>query len=104
MKLIFCEECYDIVKLKKNVERTCECGKSGGRYIDSLNAEVWGPCFKLGFSNHSFTAAVISQSLSGDSTEKMAYGTGYVTKGREFEAFIIPESANTMKRIDKNSG
>jgi hypothetical protein len=31
----------------------------------------------------------------------MVYGMGYVTKGRDFEVFIIPESAKTMKRVDK---
>lgn len=104
MKLIFCKECRDVVALKENIDRTCECGKSGGRYVDDLNAEIWGPCLKLGFSNHSFSAAIIAQRLSGDSTEKMAYGTGYVTKGRDFEAFIIPESAETMVRVDQKNG
>jgi hypothetical protein len=104
MKLIFCEKCHDLVKLKKKMDRTCECGESGGKYVDDLNAEIWGPCYKIGFANHSFTAAIIAQRLSGDSTEKMVrvYGRqGYVTKGRKFEAFIIPESAETMKRVDK---
>ena len=104
MKLIFCEKCHDLVKLKKKMDRTCECGESGGKYVDDLNAEIWGPCYKIGFANHSFTAAIIAQGLSGDSTEKIAYGIACVTKGRNFEAFIIPESAKTMKRIDKNMG
>jgi hypothetical protein len=101
MKLIFCEKCHDLVTLRKNVDRTCECGESGGKSVDDLNAEIWGPCYKIGFANHSFTAAIIAQRLSGDSIEKMQYGIASVTKGRDFEAFIIPESAKTMKRVDK---
>jgi hypothetical protein len=42
MKLIFCEKCHDLVKLKKKMDRTCECGEFGGKYVDDLNAEIWG--------------------------------------------------------------
>jgi hypothetical protein len=102
MKLILCEKCSDIVALRLNLGISrCFCGESGGRYVDELNAEVWGPCFKLGFANSSLIAALRAQKFEGDSKETMIYGYKRVTKGRDFQAFIIPESADTMKRIDK---
>ena len=101
MKLILCEKCCDVVSLRLGVDRSCECGESGGRYVDNLNAEVWGPCFKLGFANSTLVSALRLQKHSGDSAEKMRYASGVVTKGRDFQAFVIPESASTMKRVDK---
>jgi hypothetical protein len=101
MKLILCEKCSDIVALKTGLDRSCACGQSGGRYVDGLNAEVWGPCFKLGFNNSSLVEALLAQKFEGDSKETMIYGYKRVTKGRDFQAFVIPESADTMKRIDK---
>lgn len=103
MKLILCEKCSDVVALKVDVVRNCFCGLSGGRYVDELNAEVWGPCFKLGFANSSLVAALRAQKFDGDSKEVMAYAGGLVTKGRDFRAFVIPESAETMKRVEKPS-
>jgi hypothetical protein len=101
MKLILCEKCSDVVALKLDIDRSCSCGKSGGRYVNELDAEVWGPCFKLGFANSSLINALRAQKFEGDSKEVMAYAAGLVTKGRDFQAFIIPESAETMKRVEK---
>ena len=101
MKLILCEACSDIVALKIGMGRSCSCGQSGGRYINNLDAEVWGPCFKIGFANASFIEALSAQKFEGDSKETMIYGYERVTKGRDFKAFIIPESAETMKRVEK---
>ena len=101
MKLILCEKCSDIVALKMNTIRSCACGESGGRYLDNLNAEMWGPCFKIGFANSSLANALRAQKFEGDSKETMIYGYERVTKGRDFKAFIIPESAETMKRVEK---
>lgn len=103
MKLILCEMCSDIVALKIGTGRSCSCGQSGGRYINNLDAEVWGPCFKIGFANASFIEALRAQKFEGDSKETMIYGYERVTKGRDFQAFIIPESAETMKRVEKPS-
>lgn len=103
MKLILCEKCSDVVALKVNIDRSCFCGLSGGRYIDTLDAEVWGPCFKLGFANFSLVKALRAQKFNGDSHEVIPYAGGLATKGRSFEAFVIPESATSMKRVE-NSG
>lgn len=103
MKLILCEKCSDVVALRVGRDRTCECGKSGGRYLDKVNAEVWGPCFKLGFDNSSLVTALRAQKFYGDSSVEMLYAGKMVTKGRDFQAFVIPESASTMKRVKKPS-
>ena len=51
MKLIFCPECRDIVKLRME-PRNCLCGKSGGRYnADGDSATIWGASRVLAISN-----------------------------------------------------
>jgi hypothetical protein len=83
LKLIFCKECYDVVRLTEK-ERTCECKKSSGKYVDDLNAEISGPCIPLGFDNFSFSDAVRNQ------PEKSGWG-------KQFTAFVIPKKCNTIK-------
>jgi len=58
MKLLICMECEDIVKLTFT-DKHCSCGKSGGRYVDELNAVIHGPCEPLGFANKSFIICTI---------------------------------------------
>jgi hypothetical protein len=57
MKLLFCPECTDIIKLNFD-KRFCQCGKSSGAYLpDGLKAWVDGEGFVLGFDNTSFVEA-----------------------------------------------
>lgn len=83
MKLIFCKKCQDVFKLHK-IDRKCVCGLSSGYYEqDGLNAVISGKfAIPLGFGNHSF-----AQSILGGS--------------RNFEAFIIPENAKTIRRGER---
>lgn len=90
MKLIFCVKCYDIVRLQHE-PRECACERSSGRYIDDLNASISGPCIPLGFANTSFINALREQKRNGDKDD------GF---GREFTAFVIPESAPSVVRVD----
>ncbi len=84
MKLIFCTECHDVVKLQR-VYRTCSCGKSGGMYRpDGLTAIVSGNSIPIGIANKSFTDAI---------KNRPAQGTG-----SEFCAFVIPEKCDTIDR------
>ena len=39
MKLILCPHCQDVVRLKRGTSR-CMCGKSWGRYVNDIDAEV----------------------------------------------------------------
>jgi hypothetical protein len=87
MKLIFCPECWDVVKLSTKSTRTCECGKASGRYIDNLNAEISGTAVAVGFNNFSFAFAVRGQPERG--------------MGKNFEAFVIPKECPTIKNLKK---
>jgi hypothetical protein len=55
----------------------------------------------LGFANSSFIEAARAQLWDGDSKNTMWYAGKNVAKGREFEAFIVPESADS---VDWNYG
>lgn len=95
MKLLFCLDCYDIVKLL-DTERTCSCGKSKGMYIDKLNATYSGNAKLLGFSNTSFRDALREQKYRDNKNFKLAY-----LDGAEFTAFIIPDNAKSINKSNK---
>jgi hypothetical protein len=100
VKLLVCRSCTDVFSLRHK-ERTCSCGLCGGRYVDDLEAEVWGPddgFWVLGFENSSLSRAIRDQITLGDRVEVMGGVYGDQVKGREFNAFIIPESARTVVR------
>lgn len=86
MKLIYCFECQDVVRLF-NVERKCQCGKSSGRYTDYLNAVISGPCVPLGFDNGSIARAFRYRDFRPHN---------------EFTAFIIPHNCATVQHFDGN--
>jgi hypothetical protein len=90
MKLIYCTQCKDIVLLHAR-ERKCYCGESSGRYLDELNAEYSGPCLMLGIDNGSLYDAVQLHKKHPDGE-----------LGIRFEAFIIPETAATVKRKESD--
>lgn len=103
MKLLFCPNCQDVRKIggppmydereqRSNIQAEtvyCRCHKSWGVYVDNLNAVYGGDAVMLGFSNSSLGMALTDQDAFGDKS------TGL---GRIFEAFIIPESAPTVRR------
>lgn len=89
MKLIFCLECHDVVRLFHE-DRACRCGGSGGRYTDTLNAEIWGTCVPLGFENRAFAVAL----------QKRPEGPG---KGSRFLAFVIPKICDTVRVVDPSN-
>lgn len=101
MKLICCARCNEVFSLGYTYKE-CTGGHGGGMYIGTLNAKVWGPkelILVLGFANSSFVDAARAQLRDGDLKETMRYPGGPVTKGRDFTAFIIPESAPTVARF-----
>ena len=84
MKLIFCTECQDVVKLVKDKIKKCKCGRCSGKYIDGLNAWYSGDSvIPLGFSNPSFIEAIHKQPETG--------------LGKLFSAFVIPKECDTFK-------
>lgn len=73
--------------------------------MDSVTAKVWGPrdkIFVLGFANGSFVSALQDQIAFGDRKEQMRYGPGFETKGRDFTAFVIPDSATSVIRVEQD--
>ena len=88
MKLIYCRECRDIVRLAHHT-RYCECGKSRGWYEeDGLHATIGGPCIPLGIHNGDFALARNNRRSSGP--------------GFRFEAWVIPEKCDTVNEEDPN--
>lgn len=57
MKLLYCRECDDVVRLLDD-ERTCMCGATKGRYLDEKNAVFSGPAEPFAISNSQFAVAV----------------------------------------------
>lgn len=101
MKLIFCNNCEDILSLRLDTNRSCTCGRSSGHYIDGLHAVVSGPCTVLGFDNKSLLRAKHNDNAIM-SHETDTYRAIHVNSGGcRFEAFIIPEGAPTVKRIQQ---
>ena len=85
MKLIFCPECYDIVKLTLE-HRTCYCGDAWGYYEpDGFNATIGGGAIPLGILNDSFVRALKNRRPSG--------------MGERFDAFVIPKRCETVKEM-----
>ena len=97
MKLLYCKSCADIVKLRL-VPRTCACGKSSGHYTSLVNADIGGPCLVLGLDNRGFYAA-IEHPQRKDGIQLGTPSVGVVL-GVEFPAFILPESARSIRRVD----
>jgi predicted nucleic acid-binding Zn-ribbon protein len=92
MKLLFCTSCGEVFSLKKS-EVKCSCLRSGGKYLDDINAEYYGTCIPLGFSNTSFAMAW-SKTLQAPSP----------TTTVEFTAFVVSPTSRTFRRKDKNDG
>ena len=58
-----------MINLISTHEKACECGQSGGKYIDKINAEYWGDdAVVFGIDNNSFFAR-----LKGDKQREDIY-------------------------------
>lgn len=87
MKLLFCLSCTDVIRLIPERARHCSCRRSGGVYIDGINAVIWGNTMPLGFDNKSLAAAIMNQPDEG--------------LGMRFEAFVIPKKCPSLEVIKK---
>jgi hypothetical protein len=98
VKLLLCLKCQDVQKLAMYPEAAwCSCRSSWGQYVNDLDAEFGGEhAMLLGIHNSSLAHAIRDQLRLGDITEGWHAGLG-----RKFEAFIIPESAPTVRREGK---
>ena len=94
MKLLLCKECVSVFNLTFK-EKTCECGKTKGKYLDKLNAEYSGPGVPIGFSNKSFIDAIRIQEFFND---KEKDNKDVCCRGEEFDSFVIPDWATSISK------
>ena len=85
MKLLFCPVCQDVLRLRAHI-RFCDCKKSYGRYIDSINAIIGGRAIPIGFANRSLVRALENRPKAG--------------LGERFDAFVIPELCDSVEQCD----
>lgn len=94
MKLLCCARCNEVFSLGY-AYKECHGGHGGGQYITNITAKIWGTkelITILGFANTSFINAVRQQIMDGDSKNTRG--------GREFTAFVIPNSADSVQRYE----
>lgn len=76
MKLLLCEDCWDVFKLS-SVTRKCFCGRVYGRYIDNEKAEVSSTAISLALGNGSLLDAIgrmrLFQELFKDTADREFY-------------------------------
>ena len=90
MKLIYCPSCKDVVKLRHE-DRTCFCGKSGGRYINNVTVEIRGEAIPLCIGWRSFLASIRNRH------ENNLYDSV------EFKSWIPPLVSNTIRREENKN-
>ena len=94
MKLLICKICNSVFNLTDK-SKSCECGKTKGKYTDNINAVYSGPGIPIGFGNNSLLNAMRLQNFL-NKVEKD--NPKVCCKGEEFTAFTIPEWADTITK------
>lgn len=90
MKLLYCLKCGDVFNMKEHVEKKCDCGETGGKYVSHNDAIYYGPSVAFGIGSGSFWDAINSRPDHGCCEEKM--------RGADFIAFILARyNRNTIK-------
>lgn len=89
MKLLFCKNCDDVIRIFQKRKKKCKCGKIGGKYLDKNNAVYFGEdAVPVGFANSTFYKAIDNQPEQDGS-------------GEYFTAFVISKICSTFKQIPK---
>ncbi len=91
MKLLYCKNCHDIIKLRF-MPRFCECERIGGVYINVLDIAIFGEkdlAVPLGITNPSFYNAIDNQPEedTGDN-------------GEIFLSFVIPSKCRKVMHMN----
>jgi len=87
MKLIYCPDCRDMIKLRKLEFRHCACGHSWGYYLeDDLTAEIGGSAAPVAIENDELREAVLRRPREG--------------RGSCVEASVLPEVYGTLRHRD----
>lgn len=82
MKLLYCLECEDVIKLKLGTMRHCDCGKVFGRYIDNSHAEVSENAISLAIGNGSLYNAINDSQFNYRNSNGKAARETYYEEGR----------------------
>jgi hypothetical protein len=83
MKLIYCPDCLDMMKLRMLELRRCACGKSWGYYLDDdLTAEIGGLAVPIAIENDQRRDAVQQRPHNG--------------RGLPVEARVLPVIYSTL--------
>ena len=89
MKLVYCPECQDLVRLFRE-DRRCKCGQSGGHYEpNGRDAVLWGQAIPFGLDNFELGRALQRRPDSG--------------LGRPVSFFIIPVHSPRISYREQDS-
>jgi len=89
MKLVYCPECQDLVRLFVE-DRRCKCGQSGGHYeTNGRDAKLWGKAIPFGLDNFELGRALHRQPESGI--------------GKAVSFFIIPKQSPRISYQEQDS-
>jgi len=88
MKLIYCPECLDMIKVRMLELRRCACGKAWGYYLeDDLTVEIGGTAVPVAIENDELRRAVRQRPSEG--------------RGATLGARVLPERYETLRHRDE---
>ena len=89
MKLVYCPDCQDLVRLFRE-DRRCKCGQSGGHYEpNGRDAVLWGQAIPFGLDNFELGRALQRRPEAG--------------LGRAVSFFIIPRQSTRISYQEQDS-
>ena len=91
MKLVLCPECSDVFKLDFKM-RKCKCGKTKGKYIDNLKAEVSKNAISIAIGNGSLEEAWHRMILIKKNTKNKATREAYIIGANITFTWVRPNS------------
>lgn len=97
MKLLFCQNCKDVINLHEHLKK-CSCGKTEGKYLDKMNAEYSGE-FAIPFAidNYSFFSRIKGTGQVHIDLYDKFYGKGKI------QCWLLTEgnlNAEYIKKVD----
>lgn len=81
MKLLLCEDCWDVFKLDHEM-RYCKCERVFGRYVDNTYAEVSPTAVSLALGNGSVMVAIQNMREHQAATDDKATRESYHVEGQ----------------------
>lgn len=82
MKAIFCQHCRDIVAVRDDIRRPCDCGKSWGRLLSNGTIEISLDAVCIGIPDAEFQRALNNRPDSG--------------RGTIFPTFLMPRQCASV--------